>query len=120
MSAEVEEVLRKRLYELRLRSSSRTSGLQHVEPLELLRSFIGNIVLVKTRGGGEFVGVLESVDSQMNIALAECIELRNGKPVIKYPKVILRGGSVEHVSLTPKRHTLLDYARVNRPPQHVC
>lgn len=117
MSVEVEEVLRKRLYELRLRSTSRASGLRHVEPLELLHNFIGNIVLVKTRGGGEFMSVLESVDSQMNIALAECIELRNGKPITKYPKVILRGGNVELVGLkNPKKHTLLDYARVNRPP----
>lgn len=116
MSVEVEKVLRKRLYELRLRSTSRASGLQHVKPSGLLRSFIGNIVLVKTRGGGEFMGVLESVDSQMNIALAECIELRNGKPITKHLRVILRGGNVEYVGLNPKKYTLLDYARVNRPP----
>ena len=109
MSVEVEEVLRKRLYELRLRSTTR-------KPLELLHNFIGNIVLVKTRGGGEFMGVLESVDSQMNITLAECIELRDVKPITKHLRVILRGGNVEYVSLNPKKHTLLDYARVNRPP----
>jgi small nuclear ribonucleoprotein len=113
VSVEVEEVLRKRLFELRLRSTSGTSGSKRVKPLELLRSFIGSTVLVKTRGGGEFVGVLESVDSQMNIALAECIELRNRKPIAKHPRVLLRGGNVEYVSLNPKKRTLLDYARVN-------
>jgi small nuclear ribonucleoprotein len=82
-----------------------------VKPLRLLRSFIGNTVFVKMRGGFEFTGVLEQADFQMNLVLAECIELRGDKPVAKYHRVLLRGSNIEYVSLNYKNCSLLDFTR---------
>jgi small nuclear ribonucleoprotein len=109
---EIEEMLRRRLHEVKLRSNSITSSkLRYVKPLRLLHSFIGNTVFVKTRGGFEFTGVLEQVDFQMNLILAECIELEGDKPVAKYHRALLRGSNIEYVSLNNKNRSLLDFTR---------
>jgi len=111
LSVEIEEVLRKRLYEVRLKNNRTTSRLRYVKPLRLLRSFIGNTVFVKMRGGFEFTGVLEHVDFQMNLVLAECTELEGNKPVAKYHRALLRGSNIEYVSLNYKNRSLLDFTR---------
>ena len=73
-------------------------------PLKVLKGSEGNIVLVKTKGGYEYIGVLDLVDGVMNVVLADCIEYNNGEPTLRLGKVIIRGSQIEYISL--------DYGRV--------
>lgn len=74
-------------------------------PLKVLKSSEGNVVLVKTKGGYEYVGVLELADGVMNVVLSDCVEYNNGEPTLRLGKVVIRGSNIEFVSV--------DYARVS-------
>jgi small nuclear ribonucleoprotein len=69
-----------------------------------LKASEGNIVLVKTKGGYEYIGVLELADGVMNVVLRDCVEYNENKPTMRLGKVIIRGSNIEFVSV--------DYARV--------
>jgi len=73
-------------------------------PLKVLKASEGNIVLVKTKGGYEYIGVLELADGVMNVVLRDCVEYNENKPTMRLGKVIIRGSNIEFVSV--------DYARV--------
>jgi small nuclear ribonucleoprotein len=73
-------------------------------PLKILKSAEGNIVLVKTKGGYEYVGLLELTDGVMNVVLADCVEYNNGEPTLRLGKVIIRGSNIEFISI--------DYGRI--------
>jgi len=68
-------------------------------PLKLLKSAEGSIVLVKTKGGYEYIGVLELADGVMNVVLSNCIEYNDEKPTLRLGKVIIRGSNIEFVSI---------------------
>ncbi|MEM1696871.1 MAG: LSM domain-containing protein [Desulfurococcaceae archaeon] len=70
----------------------------------MLKSAEGNIVLVKTKGGYEYVGLLELTDGVMNVVLADCVEYNNGEPTLRLGKVIIRGSNIEFISI--------DYGRI--------
>ena len=74
-------------------------------PLKVLKSAEGNIVLVKTKGGYEYIGVLDLADGVMNVVLSNCVEYNEGKPTLRLGKVIIRGSNIEFVSV--------DYGRVS-------
>ncbi|MCY0868347.1 MAG: U6 snRNA-associated Sm-like protein LSm6 [Desulfurococcus sp.] len=68
-------------------------------PLKILKSAEGQIVLVRVKGGHEYVGVLDLIDNTMNIVLSDCTEYdNNGKPSSRYGKIIIRGSHVEFIS----------------------
>jgi len=73
-------------------------------PLKILKSAEGNIVLVRTKGGFEYMGVLELVDPVMNVVLTNCLEFNEGKPTLRLGKVVIRGSNIEFISI--------DYGRV--------
>lgn len=73
-------------------------------PLKILKSAEGNIVLVRTKGGYEYMGVLELVDPIMNVVLTNCLEFNEGKPTLRLGKVVIRGSNIEFISI--------DYGRV--------
>jgi small nuclear ribonucleoprotein len=73
-------------------------------PLKILKSAEGNIVLVRTKGGFEYMGILELVDPVMNVVLTNCLEFNEGKPTLRLGKVVIRGSNIEFISL--------DYGRV--------
>ncbi len=73
-------------------------------PLKVLKSAEGNVVLVKTKGGYEYVGVLELADGVMNVVLSDCVEYNNGEPSMRLGKVVIRGSNIEFVSI--------DYGRI--------
>ncbi len=79
-------------------------NLKPPSPLKVLKTSEGNIVLVKTKGGYEYIGVLELADGVMNVVLRDCIEYTNNKPTMRLGRVIIRGSNIEFVSV--------DYARV--------
>lgn len=74
-------------------------------PLKVLKGAEGNIVLVKTKGGYEYIGTLELADGVMNVVLTDCVEYNDGKPTLRLGKVIIRGSNIEFVSI--------DYGRVS-------
>lgn len=82
-----------------------------LNPLKVLRSAEGNVVLVKTKGGYEYVGVLELADGVMNVVLSNCVEYNEGKPTLRLGKVIIRGSNIEFVSV--------DYERVAPESVHI-
>jgi small nuclear ribonucleoprotein len=73
-------------------------------PLKILKNSEGNIVLVKTKGGFEYMGILELVDPVMNVVLRNCLEFNEGKPTLRLGKVVIRGSNIEFISI--------DYGRV--------
>jgi small nuclear ribonucleoprotein len=73
-------------------------------PLKLLKASEGNIVLVRTKGGFEYIGLLELVDGVMNVVLRDCVEYNENKPTMRLGKVIIRGSNIEYISI--------DYAKV--------
>lgn len=58
------------------------------------------MILVRIKGGLEYVGVLELVDPTMNVVLSNCTEYSpEGKPRARYGKVIIRGSHIEFISV---------------------
>jgi small nuclear ribonucleoprotein len=84
--------------------SKPTKNTKPPTPLKVLKGAEGNIVLVKTKGGYEYVGVLELADGVMNTVLKDCVEYNENKPTLRLGRVIIRGSNIEFVSV--------DYARV--------
>ena len=80
-------------------------------PLKILKAAEGNIVLVKTKGGYEYVGVLELADGVMNVVLSDCVEYNNGEPTMRLGKVVIRGSNIEFVSI--------NYAQVAPESVHI-
>jgi small nuclear ribonucleoprotein len=68
-------------------------------PFKFLKSAEGRVVLVRTKGGNEYIGVLDLVDDAMNLVLSNCTEYANGKLLARLGKVVIRGSNVEYVSI---------------------
>ncbi|MEM4487197.1 MAG: LSM domain-containing protein [Desulfurococcaceae archaeon] len=68
-------------------------------PLKVLKSSEGNVILVKTKGGYEYVGILELADGVMNVVLLDCVEYNRDKPTLRLGKVIIRGSNIEFISV---------------------
>lgn len=84
--------------------SKPTRNVKPPSPLKILKSSEGNVVLVKTKGGYEYIGLLELADGVMNVVLRDCTEYNENEPTMRLGKVIIRGSNIEFVSV--------DYARV--------
>lgn len=75
-------------------------GYRPPSPLKILKSSEGEVVLVRIKGGYEYVGVLDLVDATMNIVLSGCTEYaKDGKPTSRYGKIIIRGSHIEFISV---------------------
>jgi small nuclear ribonucleoprotein (snRNP)-like protein len=105
----IEEILRERLREKRVREVRVAESPTAVgaKPLRLLRACSGRRVLVKIKGGFEVTGVLELADGQMNLVLRDCVD----ESGVRYERVVVPGRSVLYVSAPelPRSITLLDY-----------
>ncbi|MEM4717774.1 MAG: LSM domain-containing protein [Desulfurococcaceae archaeon] len=73
-------------------------------PLKVLKSAEGNVVLVKTKGGFEYIGILELADGVMNVVLRDCTEYNEKEPTFRLGMVIIRGSNIEFISI--------DYAKI--------
>jgi len=68
-------------------------------PLTSLQKNTNKSVIVRLKNDVEYKGKIVSVDSYMNLIMTDAEELRNGKTIEKYGRVILRGNNVLFIKL---------------------
>jgi len=68
-------------------------------PLTTLQKNTNKSVIVRLKNDVEYKGKIVSVDSYMNLIMTDAEELRNGKTIEKYGRVILRGNNVLFIKL---------------------
>ena len=68
-------------------------------PLTTLQKNTNKSVIVRLKNDVEYKGKIVSVDSYMNLIMTDAEEIRNGKTVEKYGRVILRGNNVLFIKL---------------------
>jgi len=68
-------------------------------PLTTLQKTTNKSVIVRLKNDVEYKGKIVSVDSYMNLIMTDAEELRNGKTVEKFGRVILRGNNVLFIKL---------------------
>ena len=68
-------------------------------PLTILQKNTKKNVIVRLKNDVEYKGKIVNVDSYMNLIMTDAEELKDGKPVEKYGRVILRGNNVLFIKL---------------------
>ena len=68
-------------------------------PLTVLQKNTKKGVIVTLKSGVEYRGKMENVDSYMNLIMTDAEELKDGKAVEKFGRVILRGNNVLFIKL---------------------
>jgi len=68
-------------------------------PLTTLQKNTNKSVIVRLKNDVEYKGKIVNVDSYMNLIMTDAEELRNGKTVERYGRVILRGNNVLFIKL---------------------
>ena len=69
------------------------------KPLTTLQKNVKKTVIVRLKNDVEYKGKIVNVDSYMNLIMTDAEELRNGKTVEKFGRVILRGNNVLFIKL---------------------
>ena len=68
-------------------------------PLTTLQKNTNKSVIVRLKNDVEYKGKIVNVDSYMNLIMTDAEEIRNGKTVEKFGRVILRGNNVLFIKL---------------------
>ena len=68
-------------------------------PLSVLQKSLNKSVIVRLKNEVEYKGKIDSVDSYMNLIMTDAEELKDGKTVEKFGRVILRGNNVLFIKL---------------------
>jgi small nuclear ribonucleoprotein len=68
-------------------------------PLTTLQKNTKKSVIVRLKNDVEYKGKIVNVDSYMNLIMSDAEELRDGKTVEKYGRIILRGNNVLFIKL---------------------
>jgi len=68
---------------------------------KLLSESLGNIVLVKLKGGREIRGILKSYDQHLNLVLENAEEVKSNGRTRKLGTIIIRGDNVVLISPVP-------------------
>ena len=68
-------------------------------PLTTLQKNTRKSVIVRLKNDVEYKGKMVNVDSYMNLIMSDAEELKDGKIVEKYGRVILRGNNVLFIKL---------------------
>ena len=68
-------------------------------PLTALQKYTKKSVIVRLKNDVEYKGKIVNVDSYMNLIMSDAEELKDGKIVEKYGRVILRGNNVLFIKL---------------------
>ena len=68
-------------------------------PLTTLQKNTNKSVIVRLKNDVEYKGKIVNVDSYMNLIMTDAEEIRDGKTVEKYGRVILRGNNVLFIKL---------------------
>ena len=68
-------------------------------PLTTLQKNTKKNVIVRLKNDVEYKGKMDNVDSYMNLIMTDAEELKDGKAVEKFGRVILRGNNVLFIKL---------------------
>jgi len=68
-------------------------------PLTTLQKNTNKSVIVRLKNDVEYKGKIDSVDPYMNLIMTDAEELKDGKAVEKYGRIILRGNNVLFIKL---------------------
>lgn len=71
-------------------------------PLDLLSKLkeTGVEVCVKLKDGTEYRGVIEDMDSTMNIILDRAVQVsEDGSPLISYGRIFIRGSNIMYIAV---------------------
>jgi len=68
-------------------------------PLTTLQKQQKKSVIVRLKNDVEYKGKIDNVDSYMNLIMTDAEELKDGKAVEKFGRVILRGNNVLFIKL---------------------
>ena len=68
-------------------------------PLTNLQKYTKKSVIVRLKNDVEYKGKIVNVDSYMNLIMSDAEEVKDGKTVEKYGRVILRGNNVLFIKL---------------------
>ena len=68
-------------------------------PLTTLQKNTKKSVIVRLKNDVEYKGKIDNVDSYMNLIMTDAEELKDGKTVEKFGRVILRGNNVLFIKL---------------------
>ena len=68
-------------------------------PLTTLQKHTKKGVVVRLKNDVEYKGKIVNVDSYMNLIMSDAEEVKDGKTVEKYGRVILRGNNVLFIKL---------------------
>jgi len=68
-------------------------------PLTTLQKHTKKDVIVRLKNDVEYKGKIDNVDPYMNLIMTDAEELRDGKTVEKYGRIILRGNNVLFIKL---------------------
>jgi len=68
-------------------------------PLTTLQKQPKKSVIVRLKNDVEYKGKIDNVDSYMNLIMTDAEELKDGKAVEKFGRVILRGNNVLFIKL---------------------
>ena len=68
-------------------------------PLTTLQKNTKKSVIVRLKNDVEYKGKIDSVDPYMNLIMTDAEELKDGKAVEKYGRIILRGNNVLFIKL---------------------
>ena len=68
-------------------------------PLTTLQKNTKKSVIVRLKNDVEYKGKIDSVDPYMNLIMTDAEELKDGKAVEKFGRIILRGNNVLFIKL---------------------
>ena len=68
-------------------------------PLTTLQKNTNKSVIVRLKNDVEYKGKIVNVDSYMNLIMSDAEEVKDGKTVEKYGRIILRGNNVLFIKL---------------------
>ena len=68
-------------------------------PLTTLQKQTKKSVIVRLKNDVEYKGKIDNVDSYMNLIMTDAEELKDGKAVEKFGRVIVRGNNVLFIKL---------------------
>jgi len=68
-------------------------------PLTTLQKNTKKSAIVRLKNDVEYKGKIDNVDSYMNLIMTDAEELKDGKAVEKFGRVILRGNNVLFIKL---------------------
>ena len=68
-------------------------------PLTTLQKNTKKSVIVRLKNDVEYKGMMDNVDSYMNLIMSDAEELNGGKTVEKFGRAILRGNNVLFIKL---------------------